>query len=292
MKSYIEFKKQRDFGTILADTFGFIRNEFKPFMKAIFSIAGPAMVLYLIALALYTYSTGEMIDFDIYNSYGSNTNPFVLIVLIFAYAITGIIAYVMLSSAVLHYIKSYINNKGQVDIDEVRRKTYKSFWGFFGLGVLKGITIIFAIALCILPVFYVMVPMLIVFSIYVFETERSATDAYSHSFYLVNEDFWLSLGTIIVLGIIFYILNLVFAVPTLIYTYAKMGIFSGEFDPADMGNFVDPVYIALNVLGTFIQYILNIILVVGGALIYFHLNEKRNFTGTYERINSIGNTED
>ncbi len=58
-----------------------------------------------------------------------------------------------------------------------------------------------------------------------------------------------------------------------------------------MNNIVDPVYIILNVLSTLFQFLLNLIIVVASAFIYFHLNEKRNFTGTYDRINQIGNTE-
>lgn len=289
MNNYIEFKQQRDFGTILSATFGFIRNEFKPFMRAIFQIAGPAILLFLMALALYTYTAGDAFNFDV-----NDPDPFavfgdgMIFIALFAYMITAVVAYILSEATLLFYIKSYVDNKGTVDITEVKQNVYRSFWGFFGLGILKGITIFFALILCILPVFYAMVPMAIVFSIYVFERQRGATDAYSHSFYLVNEDFWLALGTIIVLGLIFYALNMVIAIPTLIYTYAKMGIFSGEIDPANFDTFTDPIYILLNVIGTLFQFLLSFIITVGGAIIYFHLNEKRNFTGTYESINSIG----
>lgn len=33
--NYIEFKKQRELGEILSDSFVFIRNEFKPFLGTI-----------------------------------------------------------------------------------------------------------------------------------------------------------------------------------------------------------------------------------------------------------------
>ncbi len=292
MKQYIEFKKQRDFSDLLTDTFGFIRNEFKPLMKALFNIAGPAILLFLACLVLYMYVTGDVFNIDIYgtSSY-SDFSPFLVIILALMYLGSMVIAYVFASSTVLYYIKSYIDNKGEVNLQDVRREAYRSFWGILGLTILKSITLFFALLLCVLPVFYVMVPMMIALSIYVFQPKRGATDAYSHSFYLVNEDFWLSLGTIVVLGIIFYVLNFVFSLPTLIYTYAKMGVFSGEIDPANFGSMTDPVYILINVLATLFQYLLNLILIVGGAFIYFHLNEKRNFTGTYERINSIGNPD-
>ncbi|MCC1484982.1 hypothetical protein [Winogradskyella immobilis] len=288
-KPYIEFKQQRDFGAILSVTFGFLRNEFKPFMKAIFNIAGPAIILFIAAMALYTYVVGDIFNFDIYGDNPTNNfNPLIILFVALVYLVSFVAAYILAGSTALHYLKSYIDNKGNVNIADVKRKVYKTFWGFLGLGILKGITLGFALVLCILPVFYAMVPMAIVLSIYVFETRRSATDAYSHSFYLVNEDFWTALGTFIVLGLIFYALSMVVSIPTIIYLYAKMGIFSGEIDPANMTGFVDPIYILLNVLNTLFQFLLNFILVIGGAVVYFHLNEKRNFTGTYERISNIG----
>lgn len=288
--NYIEFKKQRDFGSMLTAVFGFIRNEFKPFMIAIFQVAGPAILLYLASMALYTYTVGDAFNFDIYsNSPGITAfGGGVMIISAIAYAITAITAYILTEATALFYIKSYVDNKGVVDMTEVKRNVYSSFWGFLGLGILKGITLGFAFILCFLPIFYAMVPMVIVFSIYVFERRRGATDSYSHSFYLVNEDFWLSLGTIIVIGLIFYALTMVFTVPTLIYTYAKMGIFSGEIDPTNMDSLIDPIYIFLQVLSSLFQLLLGLIITIAGAVIYFHLNEKRNFTGTYEEISNIG----
>lgn len=292
-KPFIEFKKQRDFGLLLSDTFGFIRNEFKPFISTVFTISGPALVLFVISLAFYTYTVGDIFNFDIYsNDVGNFSNPFLIIMAGLAYIISAILAYIFSASSALHYIKSYIENNGVVNLAEVKDNVYQTFWGYLGLGVLKWITLVFAMVLCFFPVLYAMVPMFIVFCIYIFESRRGATDAYSYSFYLINEDFWLSLGTIIVLGILMYILSLTFAIPTLIYTYAKMGIFSGEVDVANMDLFTDPIYILLNILATLFQLLLNLILVVASALLYFHLNEKKNFTGTYERISNIGKIEE
>ena len=293
-KPYIEFRKQRDFSAILSDTFGFIRNEFKPFTKAIFNIAGPAIVMFIITLAAYNYVAGDLFNFTALTepSFDSG-NILVTVIILLCYIISAIAAYILTGATVLYYIKSYIEHKGAIDETEIKANVYKSFWSFFGLSFLKGITLAMATLLCFFPVLYAMVPMSVVFSIYVFESRRSATDAFSQSFNLVNIDFWTAFGSFIVLGIIYYIIGIVFSTPTVIYTLATSGIFSGEIDPADLNSFsADPVIIFLNVLNTFFQFALNIILVVGSAVIYFHLHEKTNFTGTYDRINEIGNTED
>ncbi|WP_282044084.1 hypothetical protein [Winogradskyella flava] len=293
-KPYIEFRKNSDFSGILTDTFGFIRNEFKPFTKSIFNIAGPAILVFMLSLAVYNYVAGDIFDFTNYEQPGFNGSSVMLtLIAAIVYLLSAIAAYIFTGASALYYIKSYVDNKGNTDILEIKKNVYRSFWSFFGIGFLKGMTLLVAICLCFLPVFYAMVPMAIVFSIYVFEPRQSTTDAYSKSFNLVNVDFWTAFGTYIVLFIIFYILSFVFAIPSAIYTLIGTGIFSGEVDPANMNDFYqDPILILLNVLNTFFQFFLNIILVVGGAAIYFHLHEKANFTGTYERISEIGKTED
>lgn len=293
-KPYIEFRKQRDFSAILSDTFGFIRNEFKPFIKTIFNIAGPAIVIFMLSLAAYNYVAGDLFNFARFDEPSINsTSVVVTIIAVLFYLISAIVAYVLTASTVLFYIKSYVDHKGIVDPIEIKKNVYQSFWSFFGLSFLKGITLIIATMLCVLPVLYAMVPMAIVFSIYVFEPRRSTSDAFTQSFTLANADFWTAFGAFIVLGIIYYILGLVFSIPSIIYALVSTGIFSGEIDPANINSFsADPIVIVLNVLNTFFQFLLNIILIVAGAVIYFHLHEKTNFTGTYDRISEIGKTED
>ena len=293
-RPYIEFRKQRDFSSILSDTFGFIRNEFKPFMKAIFNIAGPAILVFMLSLTAYNYVAGDMFNFSSFGEPSFNSgNIFVVLIAVLSYLISGVAAYILSVSSALYYIKSYVDNKGETNLTEIKKNVYKSFWSFLGMSFLKGITLIIATMLCFLPVLYAMVPMAVLFSIYVFETRSSATDAYSKSFNLVNVDFWTAFGSFIVLGIIYYLLGLIFSVPTIIYTLLSSGVFSGEIDPADISSFsADPIIIFLNVLNTFFQFLLNIILVVGGAVIYFHLHEKTTFTGTYDRISEIGKIEE
>lgn len=293
-KPYIEFRKNSDFSNILTDTFGFIRNEFKPLIRTIINIAGPAILVYLLALSVYNYVASDVFIFSDFGEPSFNSGSvFATFMALILYLISGIAAYIFLVSSVLHYIKSYVNNKGIVEFSEVKSEVYKSFWSFFGLGFLKGITIGIALLLCLLPALYFMVPMAVIYSIYVFEKRTSVTDAYSKSYSLVNADFWTAWGSILVLGIIYFVVIYVFAIFSSIYTMAGTGILSGEVDPADFEELGrDPVLILLSIIQTIVQLFLNLILIVGGATIYFHLHEKTTFTGTYERISEIGKTED
>lgn len=289
MRKLIEFKKQRELGEILTDTFGFIREEFKPFTKIVLQICGPYLLLFLISLSFYVYSSGDLLNFQLENEFQQDNLPLLFGSLI-AFMITGVLAYTFADSAVLHYIKSYIQNEGRVNVDEIKQRVKDTFWGFLGLSILKVITLVVAIFICCLPIFYAMVPMFVVFCIYIFE-DKDATTAYSYSFSLIKSEFWITLATIIVIGLIVMIASYAFGIPAAIYCIVKMGVFSGEMDPANLKDFVDPVYIFLNVLSYFFKFLLNLILTVSAAFIYFNLNEKLNFTGTFERIQSLGKTE-
>lgn len=290
MKTYIQFKKQRELGEILTDTFGFIRNEFKPLIKTIFQVAGPYLVVFLLALVFYVYTVGDSFSLDV-NALFPYKNISILILAYVVYIIGILLAYTFTTATILYYIKAYIENDGVIDVNVVKQEVNSRFLGFLGLSFLKGITYIVAIAICCLPIFYVLVPMAIVLPIYVFKS-TDATTAYSESFPFIKEEFWITLATIIVLGIIVAIISSIFSIPTVIYTWVKMGVFSGEIDPTSIQSFADPIYIIINVLSSFFQFALNMVMVVGMAFIYFNINERKYFTGTLEKIQSIGNSED
>lgn len=118
-------------------------------------------------------------------------------------------------------------------------------------------------------------------------------EAYNYSFTLIKDEWWMTFATFFVIGIIVAVANYAFSLPAQIYQLLKTGIFSGAMNAESVFDiFKDPVYILLNVLSTIGQFLLNLISVVAGVFIYFNLNEKKNFTGTYERIADLGkNTE-
>lgn len=295
MKSnYIEFKKQRELGEILSDTFAFFRNEFKPFFSAYFTIVGPFLAAMVVSLILYLYFAGETMNFGAFGmDLGADAgldmaNLATAGVIGLVYIISIIAVYTMSQSTVLHYIKSYANGKGTIDIATIRKEVYDSFWSFIGLGIMVGLSVGVGMIFCLIPGIYLYVPLSLAFCVLVYN-RLGASDAYSYSFTLVKDEWWMTFATIFVIAIIVGVASYVFVVPTAIYQWIKMGIFSGEIDAVGMMDiFKDPIYILLNVIGTLAKFLLNLISIIAGAFIYFNLNEKKNFTGTYERIDSLG----
>ncbi len=289
---YIEFKKQRELGDILSDTFAFLRAEFKPFFTTFFKIVGPFLLVMILALAAYLYFVGNMANIMMFDS-GNEAASFATIFIVGLVYILSIMAvYTMSQSTVLHYIKSYSNGKGTTDFETIQKEVYGSFWNFIGLGIMVGLSVMVGFIFCFIPGIYLYVPLALSFSILVFN-RMAASDAYSYSFTLVKDEWWMTFATFFVIGIIVAVASYAFAMPTAIYQWMKMGIFSGEVDAEGMLDmFKDPVYILLNIVGTIGQFLLNLISVIAGVFIYFNLNEKKNFTGTYERIENLGKTSD
>ncbi len=287
--NYIEFKKQRELGEILSDTFAFLRDQFKPFIAVFFKIVGPYLLVMMIALGLYLYFIGNSFSMMVGSS-SEIPNIFLMIPIGLLYIAALVTVYVMSQSTVLHYIKSYANGKGEINIETIKAGVYDTFWRFIGLGILVGLSVGFGLMICLIPGIYLWVPLSLSFCVLVYNG-LGTTEAFSYSFTLVRDYWWITFATLLVIVIIVAIASYAFAVPSMIYQWIKLGIFSGEMDAENMMDvFQDPVYILLNMISTLAQFLLNIISIVAGVFIYFNLNEKKNFTGTYERIKNLGET--
>ena len=287
MQQYIEFKKQRELGEILSDTFGFMRNQFKPFFGSILRIVGPYILVMLISLGFYYYFMGDMFSFAVETS-NDFFSPIMMLLVGFIFFFSIIAAYVMAQATVLFYIESYANNKGVINFDEIRKNVYANFWNFIGLGLLVGISLVVGFIFCFIPGIYLYPILALSFSVMVFN-KKAVSEAYGYSFTLIKDNWWITFATFLIIGIIVGVASYAFSIPTYIYMFVKMGTLAGETDPvAASSGLFDPIYILLNVFSVAMQFLLNIITLVAGVFIYFNLNEKKNFTGTYERIENLG----
>ncbi|WP_106793311.1 hypothetical protein [Aquimarina sp. Aq78] len=287
--NYIEFKKKRELGDILTDTFAFIRENGKSLISVLLKTSGIAFVLLLLASGYYTYSSANIFDpVSIRN--GEMLNSGALIIALFAMLATLLVFYALLFGTVLHYIKNYINNKGSVDQGVVVQGVKKDFGNIIGLGILSGLITFFGFMLCAIPGIYLYVPMSLVFSILVFRN-TSISDAINDSFLLVKNEWWITFATLFVIAIIIGIISMVFSIPAVIYTFTKTFTAASEGSLADPSTMVDWVFIVLNTLSSAVQYILYIITAISTAFIYYNLNERKHATGALEQIDSLGKSE-
>ena len=291
--SFIEFKKERDLGAIINDTFAFIRENWKSYFSAVIKIAGPFIlvgsILMVVFLGYYMGAVGNIAGMGnssdpgaVFGTMGSMFGWLGLLMLVF------MMVYIIVSLTSLYYVKSYISNSGDVNIGEVRSNTFKNIWKFLGLGILIVLMVGFGAILCYLPGIYLWVVLSLATSILVFEG-KSVGDSISHSFTLIKGQWWNTFGVLLVVTILVGILGYAFSVPAMIYQLVQSGTVMGSDDPTEIfGVLQDPIYIGLNVIAYIGKFVLSSITLIASVFIYYDLNEQKNLTGTIEKIDSLG----
>jgi hypothetical protein len=282
MKEVIEFKRQRDIGAIITDVFKFIRIEGKTLGLLILKISGPAMLVMIASFVYYMQST--LGDFErIFTAPNLVSNAILsVLILVCAY----IAFYALLYGTVFGYIKNYIENNGNVDENEVARLARSYFWNYIGLNIIVGIIIGIGVVLCVLPGIYLGICLSLSFPMLMFE-RKDIGNAISNSFKLIKDEWWVTFATIIVIYILYYVIAMIFQLPQLIYYFSRMFTMMKEVsrNPIEVVNWIS---ITLDAFSMIAQYFLFALILIAQAFIYFHLNEKKNFTGTLETIDRLG----
>ena len=119
----IEFRQERDLGTIISDTFRFFRLEWKPFFNFIFKIAIVPILVAVSAMTgtpmlYFTFTSSKLFansDFEnpeAFEPTGFLGNSTDILSATLVMSICYLIAYVFINIGSLYYIKSYIENEG------------------------------------------------------------------------------------------------------------------------------------------------------------------------------------
>lgn len=289
MQEFIQFKKQRDLGAILTDTFKFIRLNFKPLFGLIFRLAGPALVVMVLSFVYYNQTvlggmTGNWVE------EGPGFSMVGMIVAIGLLLISAIAFYALLYSTILYYIKSYIAHKGEVDKNEVIEGVKKSFWNLIALSFLVGLMTGIGMVFCFIPGIYLGTVLVTTYAIHIFD-KKDVTDSISYSFNLIKGEWWITFATLLVMFIIYYIVVIIGQIPQYIYFFVK-GFTVAEQLSLSGTNMIDWGYLVLSSFGMVVQYLMQSLIVITTCFIYFNLNEKKNFSGTLETIETLGERED
>jgi len=262
--NYINFKRKRDLGTTISDTFAFLRNEYKSIFKLYFRHVGRNITAF-----------SELLP-----SFGIG---------LFAMIIFSILYYAFTISTISGLIKSYIDNQGVINEEEVRNTVNHNYLKMSGVVILIWLILMVGFMACFLPGIYLMVPFSLVVYVMIFQN-KGFGDAVSESFKLIKDNWWISFATLIVIAILVSLINSVFQIPAMILTGIESFTAIESNDPSmfnETGSRI--LYLVFSVIANLAQNILGLISVIAVSFIYFNLNEIHNNTGTLEDIDQIGN---
>ena len=290
--NYINFKKERDLGSIITDTFKFIKEEYKTLFRLYIKHVGWLLLLVIAASTYYQYQS-----LKISTSVLTETGPAAFLTEMIAD--TGIailllsvasIAYSALSLVVItSIIKSYVQNNGEINEDEVNQFVKQFFGRTLGSLVVVGLLVFIGFLLCVLPGIYLIVPLSLIFPILVFQ-EKTFAEAFSESFKLIKNNWWISFATLLVVSILISLIGGLFQLPIVVMTAMEtfVSIQDGTGTPGTETLSGNWLYMLFYILGALAQYILGIVTLISLTLVYFNLNEFHNKTGTLEDIDRIG----
>ena len=290
--NYVEFKKERDLGAIISDTFKFLRLEWKPFFGTILRTAFLPIIIAIGGLFFYMYSfpnlfggLGVTFDDGVYEA----PNFGLMFVSIAFMMVFFLIAYVIMNITALYYIKSYIDNNGNIDQQMIQDRVKDKFWSLTGLFILAALIIFASALLCFFPAIYTGTVLSLAAPILVYNNLDSGS-AISYSFKFINGHWWETFGIMLVVWIIITIIGYIFSIPALIYFFMKMGTVITANDPSALADsFRDPIYLALNGVSYIGQLILYAVTLISNVFVYFDINEQKNASGAIDKIDSLGN---
>ena len=269
--------------------------EWKSFFAAILKAAIIPILIAIVAIVFYVASFSSFFEgfaYATYDAYGNDPDISDLGTFFssfFIFLIAYLVAYAFVTVSGLSYIRSYIENKGVVDFDDVSRSTRSKFWSFIGLFILTGILGVIGFFLCIIPAVYLWVPLSLTFCLLIFE-KKGVGDSISYSFEFVKGHWWETFGILLVIQILIWVLGAFTDVPATIYSMIKMGIDVGNEDPTAVFDiFSDPIYLILIGFSYFIKFLLYIVSLVTTVFIYYDINEQKNASGSMDIIDSLGN---
>lgn len=282
MLNRIEFRKAREFGEIINDTFTFIKQNFKPLLKVFIYLCGFFIVAGMIAAIAQQLGIVKSIRNPGGLAAFSRANIFsirYLFVLIFALA-----NYTATIVAVLSYIALYIKNDNTPPtVEEVW--AYFKYYFFRVLGGNLFVSFFFGICFvaCIIPGIYVFPAMSLFFPIMILEN-ASIGYSFSRGFKLVKDFWWPTAGAIFIVWIITYATTSMASLPALLLT--MFGVFgAGSAGLSD----------AIVIVTTIIQYLCQVFMiipVIGITLCYFNLLERQENAGLLDRIDKLGENKE
>jgi hypothetical protein len=279
----INFKKSRDFGDLLSDTFGFLKQEFKFLMKVLLIYAGPFALITAIAAAWMQKGVFSMMGMMVSQKPMEVLAEFGLKFLI--YMSSALVSTTVLFCVIYSYINLYVDKgKDGFTPEDVWRHVGKKFFRTLWAMIVVSILFTIGFMLCFVPGIYLIVSFCLVMSVVFFE-DQPLGSAMERSISLVKSDWWITFAIIIILYILMTVISYIFMIPGTIASFfiSINTLKGGGSEDASL------IYMILIALGTFLASFVAAVPHITFALHYYSQIEKKESPGLFNRIEQINN---
>jgi hypothetical protein len=277
MEEKIEFRKIRDFGEIINDTFVFLKQLGKPLLRTIVTICGIVILAQLLTSLLYGLKVSNMMSTGSQNikdaiGWEYYTNLFL-----------SLIGTTLLSLTTLSFIHVYKEKGNEAPTTQevwVFVKFY--FFKFLWVSFLLGIAMVLGFVLCFIPGIYLWPVLSLVPPIMLIEN-CSFSSAYHKCFKLIKGNWWTTFGVQIIMVFIVYAGVMLMALPTMIISGVNVFL--------QPGKMTGGLAVMTSILGVFDNFLITLP-IIGIIFSYYSLSEQADGIGLMDRINNLGNAND
>lgn len=264
----IEFRKKRELSEIISDSFLFIKQEYKPISKLIFTYVLPFLILYGIVQVYFQMKVIGNIDLSNPDSMMANIGPIYLNLFIFS--LFGIFVQSLLIGTFYSYLEIYIKKgKGNFELSEITPLLFSNGLLALSASLVLFIVVIFGTFMFIIPGIYFANTFSLVIIIFMFE-KKGLGNAFSRSWILVKSQWWNTFLLNIIGVVIIWAMSFVLSLPSLI-----IGVGTNVLNSIESGPVEQPqsywIFIGLT---TIISSLLWIIPYTFLAMHYFNLDER------------------
>ncbi|NCD72314.1 hypothetical protein [Mucilaginibacter agri] len=272
MQSKIELNKIRNLDEIVSDTIIFFKQNFKPLLKAYFTICGAFLIAGLILAVI------NFFEMRVHMEEGTS----IFTTTYFLSLLFGLINYTATILTTLSFITIY-REKGN------EAPTVEEVWSYFKFYFLKALWAIIAIVVissigsvfCLLPGIYLFTVLGLILPIIVVEN-TTFNYAISRSFQIIKKSWWRVFGSMLIISVVVLAAYTVLAIPVMLVA---------EIYALVTGISLTTFYLMpLAVVSSAAQF-LYILPIIALALSYFSLTEQQDGTSLLNRIETFGVTD-
>jgi hypothetical protein len=282
----VDFKRSRDFGDLLGDTFAFLKQEYKFFGRVLLTYAGPFVLVTAIASAWMQSGILSIAGMMAVNDPAEILTQWGFKMLI--YMVAAVVSSTMVICTVYSYIGLYIEKgKDGFSQEEVWQNIGQKFLPVLGSLFVMGILILLGFILCFIPGIYISVAFTLVLASLFFEN-ASLGSALERSMFLTKNDWWFTLGVSLVIGLLVGFASYILLLPsTILSMFLAINTVQGGSSGA-----INIVFMILTTLGTFCASLLACMPHITFSLLYHSQVEKKESPGLLNKIDKINQTSD
>lgn len=274
-QQYLELRTRRELGTILSDSFAFVRVNLKPLFNVLLKTAGVYFLIAVLFSGIYQYGSAAAWITD---------EPLYFGVSLLLLILGSVLFFASSAASIFAMMENYTLTKGQVDEESIIQ-TAKSYIGEFVVLSLICYPLLFlGLVFFLVPGVYFLIPFALVFPLCFF-TKTGKIESLKAAFKLTSGYWWVTFGTILVVVIVIGIISFVFQLPGVVYLGGKTFVAVQDGGEAFGGDFI---YLILTTISSAASNLLSIILTVSLGLIYFDLDEEKNRTGLKAKLDDLG----